>query len=126
MWTPIKGWENLYAISKTGKVKSLGREVVYYRPDLKVWHTRYIPGRVLKYGVSRKGYQVYVFADGERLCTVYAHRLMMDTFVGPKPNGLETRHLNGNSQDNRIKNLRYGTTKENGADRARHNKRRKE
>ena len=48
------------------------------------------------------------------------HRLVLLTFVGPLPKGQQTRHLNGNSFDNRLSNLRYGTPKENVADQKKH------
>jgi hypothetical protein len=45
----------------------------------------------------------------------YVHRLVLMSFVGP-PNGLLTRHLNGDPADNRLDNLRWGTAKENSGD----------
>lgn len=48
------------------------------------------------------------------------HRLMLETFIGPRPDGLECRHLNGNKQDNRLSNLCWGTRSENEKDKVRH------
>lgn len=48
------------------------------------------------------------------------HILLLSTFVGPCPDGLECRHLNGNCQDNRIENLCWGTHRENMGDKAVH------
>jgi hypothetical protein len=48
------------------------------------------------------------------------HTLVMETFVGPRPEGQECRHLNGNRQDNRLSNLQWGTKLENGGDKAKH------
>jgi hypothetical protein len=50
----------------------------------------------------------------------YGHRLILEAFVGPCPQGQEACHINGVKTDNRITNLRWDTRKENGADRARH------
>jgi hypothetical protein len=50
----------------------------------------------------------------------YVHHLVLETFVGPCPPGLECRHLNGNKSDNSRGNLIWGTKKENQADRVRH------
>lgn len=44
------------------------------------------------------------------------HSLVMETFVGPLPEGMEVRHLDGNPQNNRVSNLQYGTPLENAAD----------
>ena len=41
-------------------------------------------------------------------------------FVGPKPKGLQCRHLNGNYKNNFVDNLCWGTAKENAADKERH------
>jgi hypothetical protein len=48
------------------------------------------------------------------------HVLILETFVGPRPVGMETRHLNGIRSDNRLENLKWGTRAENLADRYRH------
>ena len=37
----------------------------------------------------------------------------MEAFVGPRPEGNEVLHLNGNPSDNRLENLKYGTRREN-------------
>ena len=41
------------------------------------------------------------------------HRLILEAFVGPCPEGMGCRHLNGNKMDNRIENLAWGTQQEN-------------
>lgn len=46
--------------------------------------------------------------------------LVMLAFVGPRPDGLDVCHGNGNPADNRLENLRYGTRSENMRDALRH------
>lgn len=48
------------------------------------------------------------------------HRLVLEAFVGPCPEGMECRHLNGNPADNRLENLRWGTHADNMQDRVVH------
>ena len=68
-------------------------------------------------GVNHRGYRV-VHLTGDKLA--YIHRLVLEAFVGPQPNGMECRHLNGARDDNRLSNLAWGTYAENNADRLRH------
>jgi len=46
--------------------------------------------------------------------------MMMLAFIGPRPDGLETRHLDGNPTHNHLSNLAYGTHRENALDMIRH------
>jgi len=41
------------------------------------------------------------------------HIAMMEAFVGPRPEGLQIAHLDGNKSNNHISNLKYVTVKEN-------------
>ncbi len=50
------------------------------------------------------------------------HRLVLETFVGPCPDGMECRHLDGNPANNNLDNLCWGTPKENAKDRELHGK----
>lgn len=50
----------------------------------------------------------------------YVHKVVLMTFVGPRPDGLIVRHLNGDPSDNRLENLAYGTYSENQLDSMRH------
>ena len=97
-WKPIPGYPD-YHVSGVGDVKSF----------------RYGKDRLLSPG-SNKGYpQVILSADGVRTtCTI--HKLVMLSFVGPRPDGMQIRHLNGVRSDNHLENLKYGTSKENHAD----------
>jgi hypothetical protein len=48
------------------------------------------------------------------------HRLVLEAFVGPCPEGMCCRHLDGNPLNNRLGNLRWGTGRENWEDKIRH------
>lgn len=51
---------------------------------------------------------------------VNVHTLVAAAFNGPRPHGLEARHLNGNPRDNRSENLAYSTRSVNLLDKGKH------
>src|SRR5262245_53598527 len=70
----------------------------------------------------RSGHLGATLCEGTRRKSVYIHHLVLEAFLGPRPEGMESRHLNGDALDNRADNLRWGTRAENGRDRALHGK----
>lgn len=75
----------------------------------------------LKLSVRNNGYvTVGLRRKGEKQIAFYVHRLMLETFVGPCPDGMECRHLDGNPKNNSLGNLAWGTKKQNGEDRISH------
>ena len=48
------------------------------------------------------------------------HHAVLTAFIGPRPEGFETRHLDGDPTHNRLSNLCWGTRQENIADKVRH------
>ena len=75
----------------------------------RVWSRRG-HGRFLKPCDTRFGHRMVMLGRGNNRLV---HRLVMEAFVGPRPDGFEVRHLNGNGADNRLANLAYGTRTEN-------------
>lgn len=61
--------------------------------------------------------------DKPKTCTKRLHRAVLEMHVGPCPTGMECRHLNGDSLDNRLGNLAWGTPSENSKDAIRHGNR---
>ena len=47
-------------------------------------------------------------------------RLVLTTYVGPCPNGMECRHLDGNRLNSKLNNLCWGTRTENSQDATHH------
>lgn len=52
--------------------------------------------------------------------TVFVHTMVLESFVGPRPDGCEAAHLDGNPKNNRSSNLRWCTSKENNSHRVVH------
>lgn len=51
----------------------------------------------------------------------YVHRMVLESFVGPCPPGMQGRHVNENDpSNNRLENLAWGTRKQNAADKRQH------
>lgn len=51
---------------------------------------------------------------------VAVHKIVALCFLGPRPEGMVIRHLDGNSHRPELSNLAYGTCRENEADKLRH------
>lgn len=112
VWKDIPGYEGEYQASTLGRIKSLKRTAVS-----KNWHTgkpfyRTVPERILKPGRYCKCGHVSVILRKETNGKP-VHQLVMRTFVGEPPKGMEVLHINGDSTDNRMSNLRYGTRTDN-------------
>lgn len=106
-WRPIPGYEGHYEASTAGRVRSV-------KPGR--------PNRVLV--ATRCGYKKKYLTVELWVNTVHrrfeVHSLVGRTYLGPRPDGQETRHLDGESTNNAVSNLTYGTRSENAADRRRH------
>lgn len=67
---------------------------------------------------NKRGYlETWVANGGGRRLV---HHLVLEAFVGPKPDGAECRHLDGDPLNNALTNLAWGTPQENAEDRVRH------
>lgn len=74
-----------------------------------------------KLHINRGGYQeVTLRTGGGRQATCLVHRLVLEAFVGPPPDGCVGCHENGIRSDNRVGNLRWDTPTSNIHDKRRH------
>ena len=95
IWNPVVSFENLYEVSNMGNVRKIGGKQLSVELNV---HRAYPTVGLYK---NHKAYSRSV------------HRLVLEAFVGPCPNGLEAAHLNGKRKDNRLSNLKWVTRKEN-------------
>lgn len=105
-WRPIPGYEDTYLVSDLGRV--------WGRPR------RSTKGGITKLRTSPAGYVVVDLSQRNQRSTHLVHRLVALAFMGPCPEGLEVRHLDGDSANPVLTNLAYGTSSQNKWDTVRH------
>ena len=76
--------------------------------------------RVCKQKRRGDGYRIVRVFSNYREKWRHVHALILAAFVGPRPRGMVSRHLDGNKDNNAIANLCYGTQAENMQDRRLH------
>ena len=120
-WRSVLGYEGLYEVSSHGRVRSLDRHVANRHGTVS-----------LRKGILKKQVRIgRQSAPGGRyaavnLCKdgveklIKVHVLVAEAFIGPRPAGKITRHLDGDNFNNHYKNLAWGTHQENSDDMKRH------
>jgi DNA-binding CsgD family transcriptional regulator len=111
IWRPIAGYEGLYEISNFGRVKSLDRIDARGRR----WK-----GRIMANQTHKSGHQTLRLCKEAQYENYKVHHLVLNAFVGPRPEGTECCHNDGNPANNRLENLRWDTRRANHADRELH------
>lgn len=111
-WRPVPGYEGRYEVSDQGRVRSLDRVVRTYNGGS---YTR--KGALMHPTKDTFGHLQVRLSPGKGKGQMFqVHRLVAMAFLGPRPDGLHTRHLNGDPTDNRAENLAFGTGAENQID----------
>ena len=96
----IPGYEGFYQVGNQGRVKSLSR--------------KYSPVEIiLSPGRDKDGYPRVVLYRDKKSLSIKVHQLVMLTFVGECPKGLQINHIDGNKENNHLDNLEYCTPAEN-------------
>lgn len=108
-WRRVPGWRG-YQVSDLGAVRSVPRVLASGRAH---------GGGPLAPAPDRDGYLTVTLSDGAQRWQAPVHVLVLLAFRGTCPAGLERLHGNGDRQDNRLVNLRYGTDLENARDKLR-------
>lgn len=117
IWRPVVGKEGQYEVSDLGRVRSLDR-YVELAPSARIpaGMTVFRLGRVLRPHTLPYGHQQVML--GRDLNTL-VHKLVAEAFLGPRPEGCEVCHNDGDATNNRVDNLRWDTRTGNNLDRAR-------
>jgi hypothetical protein len=110
-WRAIPGFPG-YEVSDLGRVRSWKRFGGFGKLPTE---PKPVVGSIHKAGYP----QVNLTVDGKKRYA-FVHRLVLETFVGPCPVGMECAHLNGVRSDARLSNLEWKTHADNELDKVRH------
>ena len=111
-WQPVPGYEGLYEVSDQGRVRSLDR-LVERKNRWGSIATHQLKGRVLRPGPGRADRLQVNLSKGNVSWVIPVHKLVALVFIGPRPEGHDIDHINGDFRDNRLVNLEYVTHQEN-------------
>lgn len=105
-WRDIEGYDGKYRVSSRGRVMSMVGRPKIRKPGLRGGSSCKYPSVILCGPNGKKNHMV--------------HDLVAAAFIGPKPDGMQTCHNDGNPENNCPENLRYDTPAGNQADRRKH------
>ena len=110
IWKPAYGF-SFYKVSNLGNVKRIAHVAQHKR-----YGNRKLPERMLNPAKNHDGYLRLRIGGKFK----FAHIIVLESFICPKPNGMQACHNNGKPYDNRLENLRWDTPKNNVQDRKKH------
>lgn len=114
-WRDVVGHEGLYQVSSAGEVRSVDRLVAHGR--INALFERRLKGRLLKTTKLNDGYLVVDLCKGGKARRFLVHRLVLEAFIGPCPDGMEACHFpDDNPENNQLNNLRWDTRSGNRQD----------
>ena len=105
IWKEIPNYPK-YKASNTGHIRSYcNKEPIILKPSKDRW-----------------GYYHLTVRNKDGGKPHFVHKLVLLAFVGPRPEGYECRHLDGNKENNRLDNLCWGHKFDNVRDQIAHGK----
>ena len=112
-WRVIPGVDIRYEVSSLGRVRSwaIAGSKKRERDKPKIMRQR-----------RKNAYKCIGLRTGGKYKMYSVHTLVLLAFNGEKPAGHECCHINGDPADNRVGNLRWGTSRENAEDQISHGK----
>lgn len=98
-WLPVVGYEGKYVVNEIGQVKGLRNN------------------KILSAHPGKDGYlRVAIYGHDGKRHPARIHTMVLYAFEGPRPPGMEGRHLDGDKNNCALSNLAWGTSAENKAD----------
>ena len=102
-WRPVVGWERHYRVSNLGRIYSLHQT-----------------GRFVSGMRVRDGYRVVKLRSENKRAHLQVHCMVLEAFIGPRPDGMQGCHGDGNPSNCALENLRWDTPQANQRDRVLH------
>jgi hypothetical protein len=93
---PVVGYEGRYEVSADGQVRSVTKARIRF---------------VFPY--LRNGYPSVTLRSGGKRNIETVHKLVLEAFKGPRPDGFHGAHLDGDKSNNRVENLAWVSPSEN-------------
>jgi hypothetical protein len=103
-WKDIPQYGGRYQASSLGRIRAVGH-------PRRINHTFVMKPQKRGSG-GYHGVCLYDPATGKARSR-YVHTLVAEAFLGPKPDGLQVNHVDGEKHNNRVSNLEYVTQSEN-------------
>jgi hypothetical protein len=107
-WREALYWEGLYEVSNMGRVRNIQRWV-----KSKSTGRKFLPVVVRKLQLNRYGYPVACLNGKAKVVLKSVHRMVVETFIGPIPDGMQVNHMDGNKENNHLDNLEVCTGSQN-------------
>lgn len=118
IWRQVVGYEGLYEVSSLGRVRTLGRMRKCINGGGSYWQGPRLRATPIDH--TSTGYRyVGLFKDGKNTKHM-VHSLVLESFVGPRPIGMECCHNDGDRANAKLANLRWDTKRGNKADQVLH------
>jgi hypothetical protein len=99
-WLPVPGYEGIYEVSNFGWIRRTF-------PGKGTWI-----GRTIR-GARSSGYFVLSLRKNQRTERRLLHEIVAEVFIGPRPEGAEVNHIDGNKRNPVVWNLEYLSRSEN-------------
>lgn len=108
-WRDIPGYEGFYRASDWGRLKSIGRWVIYSNG-----RRRLRKGKILQSVLNSSNYLDVCLYKNKKRKVFRVHQLILLAFVGPRPEGKECRHFPDRDRtNNKLENIQWSTHAEN-------------
>jgi hypothetical protein len=110
-WKDVVGYEGLYEVSNTGKVRSLDR--IVFQKNMYKTIKRIYPGRLLSQKKDEYGYYDVGLSKNGKIRTYRTHRIVAQAFIPNEKNLPQVNHKDENPSNNHADNLEWCTAKYN-------------